>query len=265
MSDQDETSPVVRAEAAAVSIKLPPFWPADSQLWLTQVEAQFAIRNIVSQQTKFYHIVGSLSPEVATEVRDIILRPDAEAPYDKLKEALLKRTAVSEQKRLQELLNQEEIGERKPSQVLRRMQQLAGGQDFDKKLMKSLFLGKLPKSVQQILAAAGDQIEITELANMADSILDITSEHNQVSEVKSVSPQLNEISELKAEVAELKQMISEMRVKPRSLSRGRSPYRRPRDSSRYPLCWYHYTFKEKSNKCEQPCSWESGNAKAGRR
>ena len=175
------TPPVVRAEAAAVSIKLPPFWPADSQLWLMQVEAQFAIRNIVSQQTKFYHIVGSLSPEVATEVRDIILHPDADAPYDKLKEALLKRTAVSEQKRLQELLNQEEIGDRKPSQVLRRMQQLAGGQEFDKKLMRSLFLSKLPKSVQQIVAAAGDQIEITELANMADSILDITSEHNQVS------------------------------------------------------------------------------------
>ena len=264
---RETAAPVnVKVEAAAVSIKLPPFWAADSELWVSQVEAQFAIRNITSQNTKFYHVVGSLTPEVATEVRDVILNPDNERPYDVLKEALLQRTAISEQKRLQELLSQEEIGDRKPSQVLRRMQQLAGGQAVDPKLMRSLFINKLPKSVQQILASVGDKVELSELANMADAVIDVTAGSTQVSEIKQNPAQTSEINQLKADVAELKNMMSDMmKTRPRSASRGRSPYRKQRDVSRFPLCWYHFKFRENANRCEQPCSWQSGNEAAGRK
>ena len=81
---------------ATVSLKLLSFWPADPEVWFTQVEAQFATRGISAQKTKYEYVVASLSPEFTVEVRNFILKPPEMDPYNKLKEQLIKRTAASD-------------------------------------------------------------------------------------------------------------------------------------------------------------------------
>ena len=102
------------ASVSAVTVKIPPFWPADPQVWFAQVEAQFSMRNITSQRTKFNHVVAWLAPEFATEVRDLLLQPPADTPYDVLHAQLIKQTAASEQRRLRQLFTAEELGDRTP-------------------------------------------------------------------------------------------------------------------------------------------------------
>ena len=62
-------------------------------------------------------VIASLAPKFAAEIRDLILTPPVETPYDVLKETLIKRTQVSDQRRLQQLFSTEELGDRKPTQL----------------------------------------------------------------------------------------------------------------------------------------------------
>ena len=70
-TDDHPPEPLALGTVAAVQIKLPPFWPKDLELWFAQIESQFLTRGIIVSKTKFDHVVSSLSPEFATEVRPL--------------------------------------------------------------------------------------------------------------------------------------------------------------------------------------------------
>ena len=196
------------AHVAAVQLKLPPFWPADPQVWFAQVEAQFSTRNITVQRTKFDYVVASLAPEFATEVRDLVLQPPEATPYDKLKEQLIKRTAASEQRRLQQLFNAEELGDRKPTQLLRRMQQLLGEKatNTDAAFMRELFLQRLPSNVRMVLASTPDTGNLEDLAQLADKVVEVA-----VPSVANVNAS-TDLQQLRQEVADLKGMLQSLKL-----------------------------------------------------
>ena len=99
-SEDTAAQPTASPWTFSVSIKLPPYWSSDPTLWLAQVEAQFTIRGIALEQTKYAYVVGSLQPKVAQEVGDLLLiPPPAETPYTRSKAELVKRTSASKQER----------------------------------------------------------------------------------------------------------------------------------------------------------------------
>ena len=211
------TGSSVSPAVAAVSLKLPPFWPADPEVWFAQVEAQFTTRSISSQKTRFDYVVSSLSPEFATEVRDLLLKPPSENQYDVLKAQLVKRTAASEQRKLQQLISGEELSDRKPTQLLRRMQQLLGdklGSTTDtNSFLHELFLQRLPASVRMVLASADPSTTIDKLAEMADKVMEVAAPTApNVSAVSHVTADHLELKQLREDVARLTELVQTLSI-----------------------------------------------------
>ena len=140
---------------AALSVKLPPFWPSDPQLWFAQVEAQFVTRGITVEATKFGYVVGSLDHRYAQEVRDLLITPPPDRPYTVLKRQLVERLQASAHRRVRQLLHDEQLGDRKPTQFLRHLQHLQGDAAIDQSILAELFLQRLPANVRMVTRRAG--------------------------------------------------------------------------------------------------------------
>ena len=62
----------------AVSLKLPAFWTSQPKVWFQQSEAQFALRNITADDTKYYYVVAALDQDSAQRVIDFLENPPEE-------------------------------------------------------------------------------------------------------------------------------------------------------------------------------------------
>ncbi|KAG0413885.1 hypothetical protein HPB47_008947 [Ixodes persulcatus] len=173
----DNQTPVsTPTPVAAVAVRLPPYWNRNPRVWFLQAESQFHLTHITSQQRMYHHVVSVLSPTAADEVYDVLSNPSTTNPYDQLKAALLQRTEASERTRWRQLLSAEELGDRRPSQLLRRMTQLLGerASTIDDALLRELFLQRLPPNVQMVLAAAAP-LNLTGLAGLADAVIEVST------------------------------------------------------------------------------------------
>ena len=153
----------------------------------------------------------------------------------------------------------EELGDCKPTQLLRKMQQLLSGRKpIDNSLLRELFLQRLSSNVQMILASA-DDMDIGKLTEMADRIMDAGTPTVTAVSTSTEDDHIRKIFH--------KEVNKQHRSRPRSLSnsnresrnrsrrrftsRGRSFNRQVKQND---VCWYHMQFDENARKCRPPCS-----------
>ncbi|UYV66084.1 hypothetical protein LAZ67_4000104 [Cordylochernes scorpioides] len=212
---------------------------------------------ITNDHTKFSYLISLLPPSTAIEVREFIISPPHDNKYDALKKAIIKCTADSEFKKLQQLLTQEELGDRLPSQLLRHLRQLIGeSKAVSDTTLKMLWMQRLPKNIQIILTTQ-EQASLNSLADLADRVTEITS-----SPSSSTSTLEKELASLRAEISALKIDLNKKEESiPRSRSRSSSSSRKssPNSYRKYnpngSWCWYHFRFKHHARKCISPCTF----------
>ncbi|BHF68305.1 hypothetical protein SprV_0301133900 [Sparganum proliferum] len=114
----------------------------------------FEFQVLQKPETGYSCLMPAVKPEIAIPVSLVfVVKPPADAPYSALKAEILRLNAVSDRQRYHQLIKEESLGDRKPSELLRRMRSLIGDMQVDEKLVKEMFLERLPADVQTILAS----------------------------------------------------------------------------------------------------------------
>ncbi|XP_060807030.1 uncharacterized protein LOC132903262 [Amyelois transitella] len=247
--------------AISLTNKIPDFWADQPRVWFIRTEAILAPQKM-GDDSKFNIVVSKLTKDAIQQVSDLLIDPPKTNKFESLKARLLQIYEESENRKIQKLIGEMELGEQKPSQLLRRMRDLARGKIPDETL-RILWQGHLPPAARAVLAVT-ENVDLESLCDIADKIQETTRPEN-VAEVSQVSS--DQCDKIMAEIAKINVRLNQMDTRSRSIQRDRGNKRssyRTRSASRQRtpnspdwLCFYHYRFKNRAKKCEKPCAWKT--------
>ncbi|KAK7901476.1 hypothetical protein WMY93_018245 [Mugilogobius chulae] len=226
----------------AATVKLPDFWQHDPEPWFHHVEAQFQLRGITADDTRYFHVVSALDSATTRRLMGLLREPPQANKYAELKKQLLQLYQLSDMERADRLLSLSGLGDSKPSELMENMLALLGSGDASF-LFTHLFLRQLPVSVRTTLAAS-ELVRKRDYRGLAEEADRLWLASRQYSSVHALLPGSESAVPGAVEVA----AVTERRKK------------------EHPLCFYHRRFGVKARRCIPPCSFQQpGNETAGAR
>jgi hypothetical protein len=216
---------------------------------------------------------------------------DVAASFAQIRSRILSHYDETQDQKLRKLLSEQVLGDQKPSQALRKLQNLAGGKNEN--LVRLRFQDMLPVQIKVVLATL-DGVTLDKLAEAADKMWEQLPQSSSTNTIASSSAQnvavshsfpsnpiAQELTESRKEVAELRSQVSELTQAVRAIStrqdnsfrgrnrsqsrgrfggrgrgRGRSPSPRRPYNPDGRLCYYHYNFGRNANRCNKSnCGW----------
>ncbi|GFT43484.1 hypothetical protein TNCV_815291 [Trichonephila clavipes] len=167
----------------------------------------------------FGNVIAALNSNILSCVRDLVKNPPKESAYSSLKDKILQYFSQSDASRLNLLLHDLQLGDKRPSHLLSEMRNLAPSK-LEDDLLQTLWLQRLPANLQQVLSVC--KAPLDELTQIADKVHEVSGNDLTVARIETKSNQI-ELDVLKAEIADLKNMVKKLTVSAYSPNRnGRS-------------------------------------------
>lgn len=275
--------------------QVPDFYQDDPKTWFLVVEAEFKSFPTCSDNTKFSTVIKALDPSTLKQINDILSHPPDRSKYEAVKTAILERLASSRQKEIRRLLRGMTLGNRKPSQLLREMKDIAGA-SVDSEFLHQLWLDSLPADIRTLLVI-NDNANLDTLAKVADRSMEARGMFvmSTSASVDRIDPPNRAFKDLEKKIDETQQMLATCCRELKSLkeqqglmsqqlqqttrttlpqfpqyqqqqfaqspqqfrSRSRSRSRRHDEQG---ICYYHQRFGTSAKFCTTPCTYEK-NAK----
>ncbi|GFW03519.1 retrovirus-related Pol polyprotein from transposon opus [Trichonephila clavipes] len=260
-------------EVARIALRLPPFWKSNVRQWIAQCDHAFTFSGISSDDTKYSALVANLDAETLSYVSDIVLSPPNSDKYHTLSQRLITQFSDSDTQKIKKLLTDLQLGDEKPSHLLRKMKELSNGQLQDD-FLQSLWLQRMPPHIQTVLSASSGSLD--KLAIIADKVSEVVGASSTICAAKTVPPPsqssscsaqptmdslARQIQELSLQVVELTRERNSSRHQRYSSDRRRSHSRSRSVNRGSGICCYHRRYKEQARKCVSPCAFVQKTSK----
>lgn len=255
----------------------PPFIKDRPDIWFFLIESEFNTTRTRSDEAKYNATLRALDTDTLQQVTDILYNPPEQNKYEHLKRAIIQRLSDSRQKQIQRLLNDLVLADKKPSQLLREMKDLAAGSVQDE-MLHSLWINRLPVTIRPLLVTS-NTLDLNALAEMADRIMDATYSQPNVMATTYSQPNIMAVSRVDAtpstsssSIQRLEQRVDELQKalalclreitalstqssfqRPRYRSRSRPRSKTPENAG---ICYYHKRFGTDAQKCTTPCTFK---------
>jgi hypothetical protein len=250
----------VRSGSDPGSFTLPPYREDRPTLWFRQAEGLMQFRNITDDHYRVVLVQGALTFAQQDAVAGILeadhLPPNA---YQLLKEALLRLHEKNAWDRMAELLAlPTSLGGQKPTELWSTIQRLRP-QDPDQ-LWRYMFLTRLPADLQSQLVedtSPGDT-----LAARADELFRKLPRAAAAATIAAAATEDNVVAAARPQPAGQKDSYARKKFEERKRKRsgghgGSSAAKRRADRPQpwleFGVCYYHFTYGSKADKCEKPC------------
>ena len=244
-----------------VGLKLGTFWTDRPSIWFKQAEAQFLLKKITVESTKYHHVLVALDNRTSAEVEHVIEDPPEDEPYTALKNALLDAFERTPAQKDREFMAIKSLGDLTPTALLRKMRRLRPKSEHESALFRFGFFRVLPSEVSNILVVLEHE-SLDAIAKKADRILE--QKNDAPGSVAAISADSHQFSI--GEVDAVRRLIRGGDSRDPGGHRGAG---RP-DNSPF-ICRNHLKWGTKSFSCKPGCLYadlplarKSGNANAGR-
>ena len=222
--------------AQAVSIKAPPFMENAVPSWFVIIEAQFKVRRISEESTKFYHALSALPPNV---VASLPLDSINNEKYSQLKDEVVAHFENSKPELFNKLITSTQVAGR-PSQYLRELRSIAQKVGVGDELPRHRFIQSLPSSIAPVLASQKD-LSLDQLGRLADELQPLSLQNQSF-------------------LATAEEKIIPKPANVQRPARSNSPAIpigvRPFGNSQRPLvCRAHIYFADRARTCKPWCKW----------
>ncbi|GFT56042.1 transposon Ty3-I Gag-Pol polyprotein [Trichonephila clavipes] len=195
----------------------------------TMRDHAFTFSSISSDDTKYSALVANLDAETLSYVSDIVLSPPNSDKYHTLSQRLITQFSDSETQKIKKLLTDLQLGDEKPSHLLRKMKELSNGQLQDD-FLQSLWLQRMPPHIQTVLSASSEPLD--KLAIIADKVSEVVGSSSTICAATTVPPPSQSSScSVQPTMDSLARQIQELSLQVAELTRERNSSRHQRYSS----------------------------------